>query len=91
MNDENEVLYAHAVLGTDAKEFMDSELGRTLVGLATQERDEAMEQLKTVWAWRKNRIRELQAIIWRCDSFESWLGSLVTAGRVAIEELHERE
>jgi hypothetical protein len=91
MSDDTQTLYAHAVLGADADEFLASELGRTMTGLAQQEAEDALEQLKSIWPWRKRRIQQLQAIIWRAESFEGWLRGLVVDGKMAMQELQERQ
>ena len=82
---------AEAILGTDAKEFINSELGKVVLGFARQERDDALEKLKSVSPWRRNRIRDLQVRVWRAESFEGWLVGLIQAGQVAIEQLQEAE
>ena len=80
---------AEAILGTDAQEFLNSELGQTILGFARLEKEEALDQLKNVSSWRRKRIQDLQARVWRAESFESWLVGLIQAGQVAIEQLDE--
>lgn len=86
----NEVLWAEAVLGKDAEEFLKSELGRYLTGRAEQEEDEAIEQLAKVSSWRRRRIQELQNQLWRARSVRQWLAELVQAGRQAEAMLEEQ-
>jgi hypothetical protein len=86
-----DILMAEAILGTDAQEFLNSELGQTILGFARMERDEAMEKLKTCAVWRKTRIRQLQNDIWKAESFEAWMVGLIQAGQVAIEQLENPE
>ena len=80
-------LYAEAILGKDTEEFVASEIGQFLIGCAEQEAQEAMEQLKTVYPWRKRKITELQNKIWRAEMFESWLAELVIKGTQALQQL----
>lgn len=89
MTPEEEMLFAEAVLGRDAEDFLNSELGRYLVGRAEQEEATAIDLLSRVSPWRRNRIRELQNEIWRARSVRGWLAELVTAGRAATHALEE--
>jgi hypothetical protein len=89
MEDAN-ILLAEATLGRDAQEFFSSDLGRYVVGRCQAEISAAQDELSTVWPWRKNRIRDLQAKIWRARTVVGWLGDLVTNGRSA-EEILESE
>lgn len=82
-------IYAEAMLGKDAEEFIKSEIGRFLTGCAEQEVVEAMEYLKKVHPWRTRRIKELQNQIWRAESFKSWLAELVIRGKQALQHLDE--
>lgn len=84
---EKDLLYAQAVLGQDAQEFIRSELGRAMLGIAEQEAQEATEALKTVSSWRRRKIQDLQAKIWRADSFKLWLLQLAHAGESAEQAL----
>jgi len=79
----DEVLMAEAVLGRDAQDFVKTEIGRYLVGRANQEKRDALEQLGRVSPWRRNRIRDLQARVWRAESFLIWLAELITSGKQA--------
>lgn len=87
----NEVLWAEAVLGKDAEDFLKSELGRYLLGRAEQEERDAIDKLATVSSWRRNRIRELQAHIWRARSVRGWLLELIQSGKQAEMQLEESQ
>lgn len=82
-------LKAEAILGKDAEEFIQSELGRYILGRVDQEREDAVQKLTKTYAWRKDRIRELQNQIWRCDTFKSWLADMVIRGKSAIDLLEQ--
>lgn len=86
-----DVLIAEAVLGRDAEEFLNSDLGRYLVGRANQEEQEALDKLARVSSWRRNRIKELQAEVWRARSVRLWLAEMVQAGRQAETQLDQTE
>ena len=87
----NDLALAEAVLGRDAEEFLKGEIGRYVIGRCEQERDEALCLLAVVSPWRRNRIRQLQAQVWRAESLKGWLVDLVTAGRQAEAVLAEDE
>ena len=84
-------LVAEADLGRQALEFVNSDVGRYLVGCAQQEHTAAMEALRKTSPWRRRRIAELQNQAWRAESFLGWLRELLVKGRTAEGALVERE
>ncbi len=86
-----DVLMAEAILGQDAQEFINTELGQFLVRRADQEKKDALEQLARVSPQKKNRIRDLQAQVWRAESFLNWIAELITSGKQAEGVLEELE
>jgi hypothetical protein len=86
-----DTLSAEAILGDDADKFLRSDLGKVVIGLAIQEAEEAKEEFKTVNPENSARIRELQNIIWRAESFEGWLRGLVVEGEQALQSLQHDE
>jgi hypothetical protein len=86
-----DLLMAEAVLGRDAEEFLNTELGRFILGRCEQEIAEAQEQLSRVSPWRRRRIQQLQNEVWRAQSMKAWLGELITNGRSAEASLEEQE
>lgn len=87
---DTSVLEAEIVLGDDADKFMRSDLGRVIVGMADQEADAAMAELKSAKVTDPEHLRELQNIIWRAEKFKEWLGELVDRGNQAFKTLeHE--
>ena len=84
-----DLLMAEAVLGRDAEQFLNSDIGRYVLGRCEQEIAEAAELLAVVSPWRRNRIRQLQNEIWRAQSVRAWIAELVTAGRQAEQVLQE--
>lgn len=85
----NKELLAEAIIGRDAEDFIQSDLGQFMIGCAEQETQEALEQLKRVLPWRSRKITELQNKIWRAESFQSWLAELVIKGKQATTQLEE--
>lgn len=84
-------LMEKAILGKDAEEFINSEIGKYIVKRVDQERFEAVELLKEVSPWRKNRIRDLQNLIWRCDTFKGWLAEIIISGQQATQVLDQQQ
>lgn len=76
-------MVAEADLGRQVKEFLQSDIGRYLLGCAQQEHQAAMEALKQTSPWRRRRITDLQNQAWRAESFMGWLRELLIRGRSA--------
>lgn len=74
---------AEAILGRDAEQFCQSELGRILIGRAKVEKTEALQQLAETSPWRVFKGFELRNAVWRADSFQNWLSELIINGRNA--------
>ena len=91
LDPESRTFFAEAALGRDAREFIESNVGRYLVGCAQQEYADAMAKLKRVAWWRRNRIIELQNQAWRAENFMVWLRDLVIKGKAAELALEDGE
>ena len=85
----NTELYAEAIIGRDAEDFVNSDIGRYVIGCAEQEANEAMAQLKNIYPWRRRKITELQNKIWRAESMQTWISELIIKGRQAQQQLEE--
>lgn len=90
---ELDELIAEAELGKAAEEFLASDLGRVLIGMADQEVALAQEELEGAPATDSVKIREIQNRAWRARQFKQWLAELVDKGKQAIEifKQHERD
>jgi len=86
-----QALYAEAILGKDAEEFLKTDLGRYMLARAEEEEREALDALANVSPWRRRRIQQLQAQLWRARSFTGWLAEMITAGRQALQQLETPE
>jgi hypothetical protein len=86
----NTELYAEAMLGKDAEEFLETDIGRYLIGRAEQESREAMDQLKKIYPWRRRKIQELQNRIWLAENVQGWIVELIISGRQALQTLDEQ-
>lgn len=87
----DEELVAHMDIGDQAEKFIASELGRTMLGIAAQQVQEALDQLKTVSPFDQRQISELQSRVWRAESFAGWLVDLASRGREAYSEFRDRK
>lgn len=88
-----QTLLAEGMLGADAEEFLNTDLGRYMLARADEEEREALEALAKIrpWLTSRRRIAELQAKLWRARSFRGWLSEMIIGGRQAIQQLDERE
>ena len=84
-------LIAEAELGEEAKNFIQGDLGRFLLGCANQEIEAAHEALEDVKPSEKEKIRELQNAVWRARSFTKWLVELVSRGENAIQSYKQQK
>lgn len=84
-------LFAEAILGQDAEEFLKTDLGRYMLARAEEEEQEALDALGKVSPWRRRRIQQLQAKLWRARSFKGWLGEMIVAGKQALQQLESQE
>lgn len=82
-------LYAEAMLGKDAEEFLKTDLGRYLLAKAREEELEAFDALAMTSTWRRRRIRELQNRVWRARQFKDWLAEMIVIGQQALQQLEQ--
>lgn len=82
-DDQNREIMA---LASDVADFRISPLGKYLVDRADLEALEAQDALTRVDPEDTKEIRRLQNIVWRSNSFKSWLEELETAGEIAYQQ-----
>ena len=82
---------AVALIGDEAERFLKTDLGRTMLGLAQQEAELAYDALKSVSASDTEKIRELQAKIWRAETFETWLRELISDAEQSLRILQHQD
>lgn len=80
MNDE---LIAEALIGEEAREFFESDLGRCIVGMAKQDEDEAKEKMVDAIDEKERDEYRLRAKVARM--FPAYLRELITRGENALE------
>lgn len=88
MSDE---LIAAAELGEEARNFLASDLGKCLLGMAQQDVMDAQEQLEVIDPTKVEEIRQLQSQAKRGRNFEQWLLELLDKGESAIEVFRQQE
>ena len=86
--DINDPLVKSAVLGSQVEQFLETDIGKYLVGMAENVALEAMDQLKRTAPWRKTRIQQLQNTILTAENFQKWLGQAYSEG---LHSLHTIE
>ena len=77
-------------LGAEAQDFMKSDLGRTMIGLARVEAKVATDALKVMNPNDSQGIQKLQNEIWLAERFEGWLVQLIMTGRQALVQYDVR-
>ena len=87
MTDE-QVLKRAITLGVEAEKFIQSSLGKELIGRAHEEIDQAVKKLKAHDPTDSKGIAALQNEIWRAESFITWLGIIVDEGLNSVEQLN---
>lgn len=73
-----------AVFGKQVEQFLDTAIGRYLVGRAEEEAERALSQLRTVAPWRRRRIMDLQNQVYRAEAFQQWLADAIIDGQQAL-------
>jgi hypothetical protein len=81
---ERAILIAEAEIGDEARKFVESDLGKTLLGMAQQEVLQAQEALETVDPTDTKKITYLQNQAKTARNFEQWLGELIVKGENAL-------
>jgi hypothetical protein len=84
-------LISSAELGEEARLFIESALGRCLLGMAQQQVELAREALETVDPIDLDGIRKLQNDAKLGRQFEEWLYELLTDGEQAMAVFKQQE
>ena len=94
MSEVNDELIAAAELGEEARNFLASDLGRLVLGLAQQEVELAKEKLLETEPTDSDAIRKLQFQAEFGRKFEEWLTGIVQDGEqsmIAFKQQQEQE
>lgn len=87
MSDIEEVQKEEVWMGNEAQNFLNTALGRYMIERTQAERNDAMLELRLVDSTDAEKIRELQNIIKRAESFPNWINELIHTGDKAYEDL----
>jgi len=85
-------LFAHAVLGEQAVDFLNSDLGRLLRGRAEQRKQDAKDAvigINPMTPWGRRKIRKLQFEAAVADQFLQFIAQTVNDGRQAEQQLRQ--
>lgn len=85
MSQEQDELIAEAELGEDARKFLESDLGKCLIGMAEQDALIAQQALATVDPHNWIKIVELQNKAQLAAYFKQYLAELVHRGNNALQ------
>jgi hypothetical protein len=77
-------LIAQALIGDEARKFLESDLGKCLIGMANQEAEVALEALSKVNPTDVQAIERLQNRIWLARHFEAFVRELMQEGDNAL-------
>jgi hypothetical protein len=89
LNKQEEELFAEAMLGQQAIDFLNSDLGRVLRGYAEQEIQICQEKLLTTPFWRWRKIIKLQQRAAVAQQFLDFIREALLRGRVAEHNLEQ--
>ena len=87
----SEELEAEAILGDEARRFLEGDLGKLLCGIAEQEVQKAVLELEEADLTEEKKIRDIQNRIWRANRFAGWLKELVERGDEALRALQQQK
>lgn len=88
---ENDPIVRVAVFGQQVQDFLDSDIGKYLVGQAEEEYEEAVTKLMNTSPWRRRRIQELQNQALTSANFQRWLAKAIENGLQALQIIDEGE
>ena len=80
-----------AVFGKQVEDFLQSDIGDYLIKRSQAQAEEALEELKRVWPWRRRRIQQLQNRIKVAEDFQLWLGYAVASGHQSMTRIEGEE
>lgn len=89
VNSELELI-AEAEIGNEAKRFRESELGKTILGMALQETRAAEEELGEIDPLDTKKLMALQNQARLGRRFDGWLMELINKGEEALTMWKER-
>ena len=88
---DGRLLLAETDLGEDVAQFLQSDLGRYMIGRVNIEISEFNGKLKTTFPLRWRKVMRLQNEIWKRERFKVYLLEAIQSGRSALAELSQRQ
>lgn len=88
---EDDELIAAAELGDEARKFLESDLGRCLIGMARQEVQMAQEKLIDVDPGDMRAVRTLQNQARVGRWFEEWINELLSRGENSLSVFKQQQ
>lgn len=89
MGQDNQIIKS-IDFGFEVEAFLQSNIGKYLIGRAEEEVEAAVESLKSVDPENPKEIRGLQHKISVAENIQYWLADAIQAGHNAQEQLQER-
>lgn len=93
ISDRERVLFAEARLGEAVRDFLASEVGSYLHGVATQEYEEAKSELMELdpdlSLDYSKEVAKIRSKAWNAEHFMSWLADLIQQGDNSYNLLQE--
>lgn len=81
----SEELEAQILIGDKAEEFVASELGRTILGMAKQDADMALHRFDECDITDHTKLMDIKVELRVAQRFNRYLAELITRGREALE------
>lgn len=88
---QDEELLERAVFGKQVESFLASDVGRYLQARANSVYNAAVEDFKRVDPADVNKVRQIQADMWKAEAFTGWLGQAVQEGLTALGIIEGRD
>jgi hypothetical protein len=82
--DQLDALYRSAVLGEQIESFLRSDVGKYLQARASRVYNSAVEDFKRVDPSDTNKVRQIQADMWKAEAFEGWLTQGIQEGLTSL-------
>lgn len=90
-DESTRVRLAEVQLGLNVEEFLQSKIGRYLIGRADIDRQRGIEVFAAADIDDKVKMREAQFLVNMPNNFLKWLEDAVIGGRNAEEQLQQQE
>lgn len=81
---DERTMMAEAEIGEQGKQFLGSDLGRTMLGLAAQELEDALDSFESADLTDTKKLMEIQNAVRFARRFPKWMNSLIADGEEAI-------